>query len=160
MKFRMRNAEGREYTIECHEQQLLTRRVRGKGPIKVGQKFSKQSGFGGKITETLVGFVTKVPLKVLSTWARGFRSDAAGINPDQRLDALKADAAQGLTGVDYDPKTGEAIFSSRGAYKRYCEANALFDRNGGYGSPQKRDNRERDIRGLPQLPVPPEPNLA
>jgi hypothetical protein len=158
----MRKPSGAEYTLDCHEEQLLLSRKKGKGPVKAGQKFRRVSKLDGSVYyDTLVGFVTVVGLKVLSTWRRGiFKSDAAGINPVQRMAALRRDAEQGLSGVDYDPKTGEAIFSSRGAYKRYCEANALFDRNGGHGAPCKRDNREREILGLPLLPEPEAPQLA
>src|ERR1051326_2133429 len=118
MKFRMRKPSGIEYNLECHEEQLLLSRAKGKGPAKVGQKFRRISQLdGSEYFDTLVGFITTVDLKVLSTWCRGHRSDACGINPDQRIEALKADAEAGLRGVDYDEKTGEAIFSSRGAYK-------------------------------------------
>lgn len=147
----MKQPDGREYTLDCHPEVLLRRRVCGKSKEpRVGQKFKRISKLDGSvIVETLVGFVMKVPLKVLSTWCRGFRCDALGINPTQRLNALKTDAAAGLSGVDYDEKTGEAIFSSRGAYKRYAEHHGFIQKNAGYGDAQPLDMRERDIRGLP-----------
>jgi len=152
MKYRMRTPEGQEYTLECNPAVLLEKRVQGDGPLRIGETFRRLSKLDGTIIhDTLVGLVVTVPLGVLSTWCRGFRSDAMGINPVQRLDALREDARLGIGGVDYDEKTGQAIFSSPGVYKRYCEAHGFYDRNGGYGSPQKRDPREREIRGLPQM---------
>lgn len=151
MRFRMKKPDGHEYTLDCHPEILLARRVRGRSRFpKIGQKFRVVSKLDGSAyTETLVGYVDKVPLRVLSTWCRGHRSYAMGINPVQRIEALKADAAAGLTGVDYDPKTGDAIFSSRGARKRFCEFHGFKDRNGSYSDPQALDPREREIRGLP-----------
>lgn len=159
-KYRLRRRSGSEFTLECHEDLLRKRRVRGRGPINVGDRFR----FDGKLDEPhftaeLVSLKVKVVPSVLATWGRGFRSDAMGINPDQRMEAVAADQAQGLRGVDYDEKTGEAIFSSRGAYKRYCEAHGFFDRNSGYSGAKKRDSREREILGLPQL-VQPEPGAG
>jgi len=39
--------------------------------------------------------------------------------------------------TDYT-RDGCPIFTSRAHRKRYCEAHGYFDRNGGYGDPQKR----------------------
>lgn len=81
------------------------------------------------------------------TWV--MKSDAMGINPDQRLDAMKADEQLGIK-IEYD-EAGRAVFRSPNQYKRYCEAHGFFDRNAGYSGAQKRDAREREILNLPEL---------
>lgn len=63
-------------------------------------------------------------------------SDAAGVHPAQIKEAYAASVKAGVpTGFTPD---GRAIFSSAGHRKRYCEANGLYDRNGGFSDPQRR----------------------
>ncbi|HXJ44644.1 MAG TPA: hypothetical protein VNH18_35480 [Bryobacteraceae bacterium] len=78
------------------------------------------------------------------------RSDAMGVEVNQIRDAMKADEELGCK-ITYDENTGQAIFPDAATYKRYCEAHSFFDRNAGYGGPKRRDDREREIRGLPFL---------
>lgn len=73
-----------------------------------------------------------------ATWP--MQSYSAGVTPDQIPEALAADRRMGVA-IDYDAKTGDAIFTSPAQRKRYCEAHGLFDRNGGYGDPQQNKNR-------------------
>lgn len=142
--------DGTEYTRECDKHFLLSRAMEPTETLKKGQLFRFISRLDPDDwwIEKLVEIKPKVVATTLSTWGRGFRSDAMGINPEDRIDQLNSDAARGLRGVDYDPNTGEAIFSSRGAYRKYCEANGFFDRNGGYSGAQKLDERECEIRGI------------
>ena len=41
-------------------------------------------------------------------------------------------------GLLVETRDGRAIFNSRAHRKRYCESIGMFDRNGGYGDPQRR----------------------
>ena len=68
------------------------------------------------------------------------KSYSAGINPKQISAAMEADRRMGVP-IDYDPKTGDAIFTSPGQRQRYCEAHGIYDLNGGYSDPQQ--NKER-----------------
>jgi hypothetical protein len=62
------------------------------------------------------------------------RSIALGVPPSQVEDAQREAAAVGVP-TEYDPRTGEAIFTSRGHRKRLCEKLGYFDRDAGYGDP-------------------------
>lgn len=64
------------------------------------------------------------------------RSDAMGVHPDDAKAAYEASVKAGVP-TQFDGKTGEAIFESPGHRKKYCETFGAFDRNGGYGDPQK-----------------------
>jgi hypothetical protein len=63
-------------------------------------------------------------------------SDAAGVHPDQIGEAKTKAAAAGIR-VDFHPD-GRVRFESAKQRKQYCEFRGLYDRNGGYGDPQKR----------------------
>ena len=63
-------------------------------------------------------------------------SDAAGVQPNQVEQAQKRVAELGVP-TEYNPQTGNPIFTSRKHRKEFCEAVGLFDRNGGYGDPQR-----------------------
>lgn len=52
----------------------------------------------------------------------GFRSDAMGVNPDQIKEQMAADRRNGVTGVKYDRKTGEAVYESRDARAKHLAA--------------------------------------
>lgn len=62
------------------------------------------------------------------------RSVAIGVHPSQVEDAQREAAAVGVP-TEYDPKTGDAIFTSREHRKRLCKALGYFDRDAGYGDP-------------------------
>lgn len=100
--------------------------------------------------------ISKVPwrIKVDGEWAArdiaaehaGFKdtpgaypyfSDAMGVNPDQIKDAVEADRRAGFT-TEYHPETGALKVTDRVFRKRFAESQGLYDRNGGYGDPQKR----------------------
>lgn len=154
-KYTMRRDDsGTEYTLDTDEHYLRQRLI-GDGPVKPGSQFRFRSKLDDSTwTETLVSVEKKKPnldyagCSRHSTWP--MKSDAMGINPDQYEEQMAADEQLGVK-IGYDRKTGEAIFSSAGQYKRYCEAHGFFDRNSGYGGPKRRDQRERDNLGLPQL---------
>ncbi len=163
-KYQLRNVlTGAIHTVDCPEASLEERQI-GTGPIEPGARFRRKSKLDGRIiVEELIGVAHKpvgdyAGISKHATW-HAHKSDAMGINPVQRRDAMKADEELGVK-IDYDEKTGEAIFTSPGQYRRYCEAHGFFDRNGGYASPKKRDEREREILGLPQLARPPELEIA
>lgn len=61
--------------------------------------------------------------------------DASGVNPDQIPEAIAHAKSLGVS-CDFT-KDGRAIFTSPGHRKRYLEAHGFFDRNGGYGDPQR-----------------------
>ena len=65
-------------------------------------------------------------------------SDAAGVGVNQVERAQEHSVEIGVP-TEFNPRTGAAIFRSRGHRKAYCEKVGLFDRDGGYGDPQKRD---------------------
>jgi hypothetical protein len=62
-------------------------------------------------------------------------SDAAGVAPSQVKEATDHSRKIGIP-TEFTPD-GQAIFTSRSHRKRYLEAVGLFDRNGGYGDPQR-----------------------
>lgn len=64
-------------------------------------------------------------------------SDAAGVDVSQAAEAAAHAKAIGVP-TEFNPQTGNPVFTSRNHRKRYCEAVGLYDRNGGYGDPQKR----------------------
>ena len=63
-------------------------------------------------------------------------SDAMGVHPDQIAEA-REHAARHSVPTDFAPD-GRAILRSRDHRKRYGELIGMYDRNGGYGDPQKR----------------------
>lgn len=112
-------------------------------------RYRHVSGIDGSVIRyTFVGVHEKVGASS-TTGLFLLKSDAMGINPDQRREAMKADSKLGCS-IEYDEE-GRAVFRSKKQYARYAESHGFYDRNGGYGSPMKRDERERDIRGLPEL---------
>ena len=62
-------------------------------------------------------------------------SDAAGVGASQVKEAEAHSRAIGIS--THFTSDGAAIFTSSMHRKRYCEAVGLFDRNGGYGEPQR-----------------------
>jgi len=141
-----REDSGSEYVLKT-DIALLEKRKIGKKPIKLGTRFRQVSKLdGSEFIETLVGIGKRGQASTTRTWI--LRSDAMGINPDQRLEAMKADEKLGCV-IDYDD-AGRAIFRSPGQYRRYCENHGFYSRNGGHGDPQRLDSREREMRGLPQ----------
>lgn len=63
-------------------------------------------------------------------------SDAVGVHPDQVIDAQKH--AEKIGVPTRFNALGQAIFESPGHRKAYCERTGRYDRNAGYGDPQKR----------------------
>jgi len=63
-------------------------------------------------------------------------SEAMAVHPDQIKDAMARDAKCGIP-TEYD-KHGRPIWTSQRHKKLYCESYGYFDKNGGYGDPQKR----------------------
>lgn len=63
------------------------------------------------------------------------RSDAAGVHPSQVRDAENQAKALGVP-TRFD-REGSAIFESQQHRKAYCEAVGLYDKDGGYGDPQR-----------------------
>lgn len=64
-------------------------------------------------------------------------SDAAGVHPDQVAEAQAAATGLGVP-TEFTPD-GRAVFRSPRHRKLYCEAVGLYDRNGGYGDPQRKN---------------------
>ena len=64
-------------------------------------------------------------------------SDAAGCNPDQKAEVEAHARRHGLPSIEVNDQ-GQVKFDSPQTRKKYCELVGLFDRNGGYGDPQRR----------------------
>lgn len=60
------------------------------------------------------------------------KSDAAGVHPSQATEAYEHSVSVGVP-TQFDPKTGQAIFTDRSHRKRYLAARGFIDRNAGYG---------------------------
>lgn len=63
-------------------------------------------------------------------------SEAMACHPSQIPQCMEFDHKMGIS-ANYT-KDGRPIFRDRAHRKRYCEAYGFFDKNGGYGDPQKR----------------------
>ena len=72
----------------------------------------------------------------VATTAWPLVSDAMAVLPEQIGEAMALDRQLGVQ-ADFT-KEGQPIFRSRGHRKEYCQAHGFFDRNGGYGDPQRR----------------------
>lgn len=64
------------------------------------------------------------------------KSDALGVHPSQVNEARKESVRLGVP-TDFTPD-GRAILKDRKHRKKYAEAKGYYDRNGGYGDPQKK----------------------
>lgn len=64
-------------------------------------------------------------------------SDSLGVAPEQIPQFMEADRKAGFA-TEYNPVTGQLKITDRGFRKRYCQHLGFYDRNGGYGDPQKR----------------------
>ena len=60
-----------------------------------------------------------------------------GVNPDQ-VPELEANARKHGVPTKCNPETGDVIFTSQRHRKRFCEKFGYYDRNGGYGDPQRK----------------------
>lgn len=65
-----------------------------------------------------------------ATWP--MKSDAAGVHPSQAGEAHEHSVSIGVP-TQFDPRTGQAIFTDRSHRKRYLAARGFIDRNAGYG---------------------------
>jgi hypothetical protein len=63
-------------------------------------------------------------------------SEAMGVHPDQ-IPEMKRLAKEHGVPTDFTPD-GRAILRSRGHRKKFAETFGFWDRNGGYGDPQRR----------------------
>lgn len=68
----------------------------------------------------------------VNAYARPQRSKAMGVIPSQAA-AMNEAAQQNGTGAFYDPKTGDAVFSSRRARSAEMQVRGMFDKQAGYG---------------------------
>lgn len=59
-------------------------------------------------------------------------SEAMGVDTDQIPEAMAWDKKNGCS-VDYNPETGNPIFTSRDQRRKYMRAHNFYDRDGGYG---------------------------
>lgn len=64
-------------------------------------------------------------------------SCAVGVGEEQREEAMAHARRIGIP-TEFN-KDGDAVFTSRGHRRKYCEAIGFFDRSGGYGDPQTAD---------------------
>lgn len=119
-------------TFSQHE-----RRVR-KGVIKIK----------GEVYEAVVtgGIMSRMSSKERGRSGPGstypMKSAATGVEVHQIPEAMAHDRENGLK-VDYDPKTGDAIYTSRGQRKKHVESLGMYDRNGGYSDPQRKTTTQR-----------------
>ena len=63
-------------------------------------------------------------------------SESLGCHPDQIQESVDYAREKGVP-TDFTPD-GRPICDSPGHRKRYCEALGYYDRNGGYGDPQRK----------------------
>lgn len=73
-------------------------------------------------------------------------SDAAGVHPDQVKEAAAYAEQMGVP-TEYNPKTGNPIFTGRNHRKRFCEISGLRDRNAGYGDASGKTTPREKTRG-------------
>jgi hypothetical protein len=71
-------------------------------------------------------------------WATGVESVAAGCHSSQVAEFSENARKAGVTGVDFKPD-GTAVFTSRGARKKYCEFRGICDKDAGYGDAAPRN---------------------
>jgi hypothetical protein len=69
-------------------------------------------------------------------------SDAAGVGVEQVAQCSEYVRQRGVP-TDFNPKTGNPIFTSQNHRKRFCEVTNLYDRNAGYGDPTPRHNMQK-----------------
>lgn len=81
-------------------------------------------------------FVRETGGRINTAWSTPLISTAMGVHPDQAEQATKDLQEKGIRGVEFDPRTGDCKFSSRGARKRYCESLGYRDNDAGYSDPQ------------------------
>lgn len=74
------------------------------------------------------------PKASCATWP--MVSDAAGCSPEQ-VEESREEARRNGVPTEFT-KAGQAIFTSARHRKAYCEMYGLYDRNGGYGDPQRK----------------------
>lgn len=149
VKYRVRRDDtGEEYTRSCDDVAMLAHRMTGRGPLKVGDVFRRFSKLdGAPWTETLISIGKRGHANTTGVFL--MKSDAMGINPDQRVEAMKADAEMGCK-IEYD-SIGRAVFRSKKQYRRYAELHGFKDNNGGYESPRSMNDNERQNAGLPMM---------
>lgn len=88
-------------------------------------------------------FVRETGGRINTAWSNPLASDAVGVNPDQIPEAIEHSRKIGVP-IEFN-RDGQALFTSRGHRKRYCEAIGFVDNDGGYGDPQV--NREEEYQG-------------
>lgn len=101
----------------------------------IKQMESKTKGFtftdeNGAVWERDLAMEQGVGSSFSGNWP--MKSDACGVHPKDCTEASKAASAMGVP-TNFDSKTGQAIFESRGHRARYMKARGFHDRNGGYG---------------------------
>ncbi len=110
----------------------------GKAPRRIGLK-----GGGFAKRDIPADFRLRPPQASTGDQAWPIHSDAVGVLPSQREEAI-AEAARVGVPTDFDHQ-GRAILRSREHRKRYCEALGFYDRNGGYGDPQRGERCKIDL---------------
>jgi len=113
--------------------QRIVFRKDGKVYLKDGVEVSKEEWMGKDKTKEVL---ESGSFNTISTgWP--FHSDALGVHPDQAKEAYAESVAMGCP-TKFDSE-GRAILESREHRKKYCEANGMFDRDGGYGDAQPKN---------------------
>lgn len=70
------------------------------------------------------------------------KSQALGVMPSQIKEAKDYAAKHGVS-VDFTPD-GDAILTSRKNRREYAELYGMYDKNGGYGDPQRGGHQKHD----------------
>lgn len=126
-KYRFKNRRGLEQVIVMPAAEFASR-------VKGGRLKRENKMFGGTETLTFVSVDGGHTTGCYSAcWP--MHSDAAGVNPKQIAEQMAYDVSMGVP-TEYDQE-GCAIYTGPEHRKRHCEANGLFDRNGGYADPQR-----------------------
>ena len=85
-------------------------------------------------------FVRETGGRINTAWSTPLVSVAMGVHPDQVEEATRDLKERGIRGVEFDRKTGDCKFASRGARRAYCESLGYIDNDAGYRDPV--ENRE------------------
>tara|TARA_R110002012_G_scaffold142072_2_gene299952 strand:- start:69 stop:437 length:369 start_codon:yes stop_codon:yes gene_type:complete len=111
-------------TEECIELTMsiseMEKQCDGDWMVRGGVRY--QRDYGAELRGAVPGGCAAWPMK----------SDAAGVHPDQAKEFTEMSAKRGVA-TDFDSKTGQAIFNSRGHRAKYLKTMGMHDRNGGYG---------------------------
>jgi hypothetical protein len=96
----------------------------------VGGKFRLPNGGKGKMDFSAHAGISTCPSNY------PMACEAMAVNPEDVSRQKAEDRKRGVRETDYT-KDGSPIFNDKLHRREYCESQGFFDRNGGYGDPQR-----------------------